>query len=142
MDLEKAQRTQQIIQWSLIGLAVILLIFIIFRIVSRYIQNRRLNELSEKEPKIKTAVELLKEAMIGISIPPTMLFKISKDCIHNLGYNFAERKILEQKKFFRYRYFIVDFPCVFYFDSKEKIQFSNLIPVKITTEIKLTQIII
>jgi flagellar M-ring protein FliF len=46
-DIKRAEATQQIILWSLVGLAVILLIFIVFRLVSREIERRR--RLREEE---------------------------------------------------------------------------------------------
>ena len=46
-DIRRAEATQQIILWSLVGLAVILLIFIAFRLISREIERRR--RLREEE---------------------------------------------------------------------------------------------
>ncbi len=46
-EIRRAEATQQIILWSLVGLAFILLIFIVFRLVSREIERRR--RLREEE---------------------------------------------------------------------------------------------
>ena len=46
-EIRRAEATQQIILWSLVGLAVILLIFIAFRLISREIERRR--RLREEE---------------------------------------------------------------------------------------------
>ena len=142
MDLERAQASQAMILWSLIGLAIILLAFIIFRIVSQYWQQKRLDTLATHDPPIKTAVELLKEIIDGVALPPLMLFKISQDSVIKLGYDLNQRKILEQKFLWFYRYFIVDSPCIFYFDSSTKMTFEQLIPVKISTQLKITKTII
>lgn len=46
-DIRRAEQTQQIVLWSLVGLAVILLVFIAFRLISREIERRR--RLREEE---------------------------------------------------------------------------------------------
>ena len=142
-DVMRQDRLSKIVIWSLIGLAILLVIFIVFRILTRYMEYKKLNVLIEKEPAIKSGVELLKAAWLGNSIPPLMCFKIKMENIYKLGIDIDNTVILENKRTLNlgYKYYIINSPCVFQFNSPEKISFKKKLEVSISSEIRISNIV-
>lgn len=130
-------KTIQLILWSLIMLSIILIAMITFRIVSRKLQRERISNNIKQNNDLRAPLELLKEATREISVPPILLFNIKKENAKDLGIELNETKILERKTFFGYRYYIISFPCIFYFFSKTNIDYKNKISIESTFNLNL-----